>query len=65
MTFAALFLMAAASVLILVFLGGLPGRIALARKHPEAEAVKVMGGWGSSSLSRGYRPSVAPSNRQI
>jgi hypothetical protein len=42
-TFGAFFLMAAASVLVLVFLGGLPGRIAIARKHPEAEAVKVMG----------------------
>jgi hypothetical protein len=26
-----------------VWLAGLPGRIAIARKHPDAEAVKVMG----------------------
>ena len=26
-----------------VWLAGLPGRIALARKHPEAEAVKLLG----------------------
>jgi len=27
----------------LVWLAGLPGRIAIARKHPDAEAVKLMG----------------------
>jgi hypothetical protein len=27
----------------LVWLAGMPGRIAIARKHPDAEAVKVMG----------------------
>lgn len=42
-TFACLFVIGAAFVVVLLFLGGLPGRIALARKHPEAEAVKVMG----------------------
>lgn len=31
---------------ILVFLLGLPGRIAIARKHPEAEAVSMMGYFG-------------------
>jgi hypothetical protein len=28
---------------LLVWLAGLPGRIAIARKHPDAEAVKLMG----------------------
>jgi len=28
---------------LIVWVAGLPGRIAISRKHPEAEAVKVMG----------------------
>jgi hypothetical protein len=36
-----------------VWLAGLPGRIALARKHPEAEAVKLMG-WA------GLLPTIYP-----
>lgn len=42
-TFASLFIMAIAVVVVIVFLGSLPGRIAIARKHPDAEAVKIMG----------------------
>jgi len=42
-TFAALAIMGIAVVVVIVFLGSLPGRIAIARKHPEAEAVKIMG----------------------
>lgn len=42
-TFISLFIIGVAFVGILVFLGGLPGRIAIARKHPDAEAVKIMG----------------------
>lgn len=42
-TFATLGLAGVAGVLIIVFIGGLPGRIAVARKHPDAEAVTVMG----------------------
>jgi Protein of unknown function (DUF3302) len=42
-TFASMFVIALSFLLVFLFLGGLPGRIALARKHPEAEAVKVMG----------------------
>lgn len=34
--------MGIAAVVVIVFLGSLPGRIAIARKHPEAEAVKIM-----------------------
>lgn len=43
LTFASLFIMAIAVVVVIVFLGSLPGRIAIARKHPDAEAVKIMG----------------------
>jgi len=42
-TFASLFIIAAACMAVLLFVGGLPGRIALSRKHPDAEAVKIMG----------------------
>jgi hypothetical protein len=34
---------AVAGIVILLFIAGLPGQIAIARKHPEAEAVKIMG----------------------
>jgi hypothetical protein len=43
LTFATLFLSVGAGIVIWLFLAGLPGRIALARKHPEAEAVKYLG----------------------
>jgi uncharacterized protein DUF3302 len=46
LTFASLAIMAIAIVVMIVFLGSLPGRIAIARKHPEAEAVKIMGWTG-------------------
>jgi hypothetical protein len=42
-TFVVLALCVAALILTWLFLAGLPGRIALARKHPEAEAVKYLG----------------------
>ena len=42
-TFATLFLSLGAAIVFWLFLAGLPGRIALARKHPEAEAVKYLG----------------------
>jgi len=42
-TFVAIFVLGAAAVAALVLLAGLPGRIAIARGHPEAEAVKIMG----------------------
>ena len=32
-----------AGLVIAIFIAGLPGRIAIARKHPDAEAVKIMG----------------------
>ena len=43
LTFVALFIVLAALLFGLVVLAGLPGRIAVARKHPDAEAVKMMG----------------------
>jgi hypothetical protein len=42
-TFAALFVIVAAGLVVAVFILGLPGRIAIARKHPEADAVNLMG----------------------
>jgi len=42
-TFAALFLILAFVVASILWLAGLPGRIAFARKHPDAEAVKLLG----------------------
>jgi hypothetical protein len=42
-TFATLMLCVLALGLVWLFLAGLPGRIALQRKHPEAEAVKYLG----------------------
>ena len=42
-TFLAVFLVGGAGLVSVVWLAGLPGRIAIARKHPDAEAVKLMG----------------------
>ena len=46
MTFAALILLAGALMALILFLMGLPGRIALKRNHPHAEAVNIMGWMG-------------------
>lgn len=43
MTFAALILLLIAVMLLFLFVMGLPGRIAIRRNHPHAEAVKIMG----------------------
>jgi len=53
LTFLTLFLAMVAGVAAWVWLAGLPGRIALARKHPEAEAVKLLG-WA------GLLPTIYP-----
>jgi hypothetical protein len=45
-TFATIFVLVVGGVALLVFLMGLPGRIAIARKHPDAEAVNMMGWLG-------------------
>jgi len=42
-TFAVLATLAISGLAFVVWLMGLPGRIAIARKHPDAEAVKIMG----------------------
>ena len=42
-TFLVLAILVAAGLAIAVFVLGLPGRIAIARKHPEADAVYLMG----------------------
>jgi len=52
-TFITAALLALCAVAFVVWLAGLPGRIALARKHPEAEAVKLLG-WA------GLLPTIYP-----
>ena len=42
-TFAVLALLVLSGLISVVWLAGLPGRIAIQRKHPDAEAVKMMG----------------------
>jgi hypothetical protein len=42
-TFVTFAFVGVAGLVIAVFIAGLPGRIAIARKHPDAEAVKIMG----------------------
>ena len=42
-TFVAIFVIVVAGLCAAVFILGLPGRIAIARKHPEADAVYLMG----------------------
>ena len=53
LTFLTLFLVVVTVVACWVWLAGLPGRIAIARKHPEAEAVKLLG-WA------GLLPTIYP-----
>lgn len=43
LTFITLFMIVVSVILIWLWLAGLPGRIAISRKHPEAEAVKLLG----------------------
>ena len=42
-TFAAILVALIAVMAVLLWFAGLPGRIAIARKHPDAEAVKLLG----------------------
>jgi hypothetical protein len=46
LTFLTLFLLAGAGLASWVWLAGLPGRIAIRRKHPDAEAVNLLGYMG-------------------
>ena len=50
-TFAVLALSVAVFLSFLVWLAGMPGRIAIARKHPDAEAVKILEGLGTATIS--------------
>ena len=52
-TFATVALAGFAAVMTYMWIAGLPGRIALARNHPEAEAVRIMG-WA------GLLPTILP-----
>ena len=45
-TFAVILLCVVIFLLVLVLILGLPGRIAIARKHPDADAVNLMGWLG-------------------
>ena len=45
-TFAVILLLIGAFLIVTVFVLGLPGRIAIARKHPDADAVNMMGWLG-------------------
>jgi hypothetical protein len=42
-TFGVLIVLGAAFLIAFTFILGLPGRIAIARKHPDADAVNIMG----------------------
>jgi len=52
-TFVTIMILVVAGVVFYCWLAGLPGRIAIARKHPEAEAVKLLG-WA------GLLPTIYP-----
>jgi hypothetical protein len=45
-TFVSLAIIGASALGVVVFILGLPGRIAIARKHPDAEAIYMMGWLG-------------------
>jgi hypothetical protein len=49
-TFAALLVIVVVFLAVLVFILGLPGRIAIARNHPEADAVNLMGWVGFMAI---------------
>ena len=46
LTFAVIAALVGAFLAIAIFILGLPGRIAIARKHPDADAINVMGWLG-------------------
>jgi hypothetical protein len=46
MTFAVIIALVGAFLAVAVFVLGLPGRIAIARKHPDADAINIMGWLG-------------------
>jgi len=46
LTFAVILALIGAFLAVTVFVLGLPGRIAIARKHPDADAINIMGWLG-------------------
>lgn len=48
--FASVFVLVISFLMFVLFLLGLPGKIALARNHPEAEAVNLMGWVGFAAV---------------
>ncbi len=54
-TFLSFFVIGIGFVASLVFILGLPGRIAHARKHPEADAVNLMGWVGFMAVVPGFK----------
>jgi Protein of unknown function (DUF3302) len=50
LTFAVMFVIGMGAVAAVVFVLGLPGRIAVARKHPDAEAVTLLGWAGGLAV---------------
>jgi Protein of unknown function (DUF3302) len=46
LTFAVVIALVGAFLAVVVFVLGLPGRIAIARKHPDAQAINIMGWLG-------------------
>jgi hypothetical protein len=46
LTFLVIFALVGAFLTVVVLVLGLPGRIAIARKHPDADAIKIMGWLG-------------------
>jgi Protein of unknown function (DUF3302) len=46
LTFAVIIALVGAFLAVAVFILGLPGRIAIARKHPDADAINIMGWLG-------------------
>jgi hypothetical protein len=55
-TFVSLALAGVAGVLAFLFVAGLPGRIAISRKHPDAEAVQTASHSAASAPGAGSDP---------
>jgi hypothetical protein len=62
-TFGAMAVIVMAFLALAVFILGLPGRIAIARKHPEADASISWVGSASWPSCPGSRPRSGPSSR--
>ena len=57
-TLLALLLIAGGFIVFIIFLLGLPGRITIARNHPEAEAVNLMGYPGFAAVRASPRANM-------